>query len=235
MKKLGLNGAMLFGRTHDRDLDDRANEPIFEVAAALRAPLYMHPQSPAPAVREAVYSDFGKEIEGVSATHGIGWQYEIGLQIVRLILAGMFDRHPAAGRHGTLVVFFYLDRLEGMARVAKRRGNAGSDGYVVGLARSKGDRATSSNAVMSFVVSDAIDIIKEALLYNVRLDWDDAPLRRLFERRLEMTCSLLWLSCSSFPRLLHCVHSAPETHHCEAQERSQNTGVSSTEKKRHHE
>lgn len=43
--KLGLNGAMLFGRTRDRNLDDPANWPIFEAAAALRAPLYLHPQS----------------------------------------------------------------------------------------------------------------------------------------------------------------------------------------------
>lgn len=36
---------------------------------------------------------------------------------------------------------------------------APGDGYVVGLALSKGDRATSSNAVMSFVVSDAIQLV----------------------------------------------------------------------------
>jgi uncharacterized protein len=122
VKKLGCNGAMVFGRTRDRNLDDRANEPIFEAAAALRAPLYMHPQSPAPAVRKAVYSGFGKEIDGAFATHGIGWHYETGLQIIRLILAGVFDRHPdlqVITGHWGEVVLFYLERLEAMARVAK--------------------------------------------------------------------------------------------------------------------
>jgi len=59
--KLGLNGAMLFGRTRERNLDHPANEPIFEAATALRAPLYLHPQSPLPAVREAIYSCFGTQ------------------------------------------------------------------------------------------------------------------------------------------------------------------------------
>lgn len=49
----------------------------------------MQPQSPAPTVREAVYSGFGKQIDGGFGTHGIGWHYETGVQIVRLMLAGV--------------------------------------------------------------------------------------------------------------------------------------------------
>ena len=52
--ELGLHGAMLFGRTRDRNLDHPDNWPIFEAAAALRAPLYIHPQAPVPAVRDAL-------------------------------------------------------------------------------------------------------------------------------------------------------------------------------------
>jgi predicted TIM-barrel fold metal-dependent hydrolase len=44
--ELGLNGALLFGRTGERNLDHPDNWPIFEAAAALRAPLYIHPQTP---------------------------------------------------------------------------------------------------------------------------------------------------------------------------------------------
>jgi predicted TIM-barrel fold metal-dependent hydrolase len=39
VQKLGLNGAMLFGRTRERNIDHPDNEPIFEAAAAWRAPL----------------------------------------------------------------------------------------------------------------------------------------------------------------------------------------------------
>jgi predicted TIM-barrel fold metal-dependent hydrolase len=120
--KLGLNGAMLFGRTRDRNLDHPDNEPIFEAAAALRAPLYIHPQSPLPAVREAIYSGFGDTVDNAFATHGLGWHYETGLQILRMVLAGVFDRHPdlqVVTGHWGEVVLFYLDRIDEMQRTAK--------------------------------------------------------------------------------------------------------------------
>ena len=49
--ELGLNGALLFGRTGERNLDHPDNWPIFEAAASLRAPLYIHPQVPQPLAR----------------------------------------------------------------------------------------------------------------------------------------------------------------------------------------
>ena len=86
--KLGLNGALLFGHTGARNLDDPANWPVFEAAASLRAPLYIHPQIPQAPVREAMYSGFGDEIDNAFATYGIGWHYESGVQFLRLALAG---------------------------------------------------------------------------------------------------------------------------------------------------
>lgn len=120
--QLGLNGAMLFGRTRDRNLDHRDNWPIFETAAALRAPLYIHPQSPVPAVREALYGGFDDEVDAAFATFGLGWHYETGVQILRMILAGVFDRFPdlqlITGHWGE-VVLFYLERIDGLARATK--------------------------------------------------------------------------------------------------------------------
>ena len=120
--QLGLNGAMLFGRTRDRNLDHRDNWPIFETAAALRAPLYIHPQSPVPAVRDALYSGNGDDVDAAFATFGLGWHYETGVQILRMILAGVFDRFPdlqmITGHWGE-VVLFYLERIDGLARVTK--------------------------------------------------------------------------------------------------------------------
>jgi uncharacterized protein len=69
--KLGLKGAKLFGRTRERNLDHPDNEPIFEAAAALRAPLYLHPQSPLPTVRDAIYSDFGAAVDGAFPRPGL--------------------------------------------------------------------------------------------------------------------------------------------------------------------
>ncbi len=122
--ELGLSGAMLFGRTRDRNLDHADNWPIFEAAAALRAPLYIHPQSPAPAVREAIYGGFGDPLDAALATFGLGWHYETGVQILRMVLAGVFDRFPdlqlITGHWGE-VVLFYLDRIDNLAGPAKLR------------------------------------------------------------------------------------------------------------------
>lgn len=120
--QLKLNGAMLFGRTRDRNLDHSDNWPIFEAAAALRAPLYIHPQSPAPGVREAIYSGYGAAADAAFATFGLGWHYETGVQILRMALSGVFDRYPElqliTGHWGE-VVLFYLDRIDNMGRVLK--------------------------------------------------------------------------------------------------------------------
>jgi uncharacterized protein len=118
---LGLNGALLFGRTRERNLDHPGNWPIFEAAEALGAPLYLHPQMSQPFVRAALYSGFGDALDAAFATHGIGWHYETGVQFLRLALAGVFDRFPdlqvVLGHWGEVVLFF-LDRADALATQA---------------------------------------------------------------------------------------------------------------------
>lgn len=120
--KLGLNGALVFGRTGERNLDHPDNWPIFEAAAALRAPLYIHPQIPQPRVRTALYAGFDDAIDSAFAMFGIGWHYESGVQFLRLALAGLFDRFPdlqvLLGHWGE-VVLFYLDRTDALAVQAR--------------------------------------------------------------------------------------------------------------------
>jgi predicted TIM-barrel fold metal-dependent hydrolase len=120
--ELGLHGAMLFGRTGERNLDDPIFRPIFETAAALRAPLYLHPQSPVPAVRQAYYSGLGDAVDAAFATHGLGWHYETGVQLLRMILGGVFDNYPdlqiVTGHWGE-VVLFYLERIAHLGDIAK--------------------------------------------------------------------------------------------------------------------
>ena len=119
--QLGCKGALLFGRTGDRNADDPAFLPIYEAAAHLRVPLYFHPQIPVRAVRDAYYSGLPGPLSLQLATGGIGWHYETGLQILRLILAGVFDRFPdlqiITGHWGE-VILFYLERIDLMSRAA---------------------------------------------------------------------------------------------------------------------
>ncbi len=119
--QLGLNGAMVFGRTRERSIDHTDFLPIFEAAEALRAPIYLHPQSPLPSVREAYYSGFAAPVNAAFATHRIGWHYDAGVQLLRLILSGVFDRFPQlqviVGHWGE-VVMFYLERIDLLSRFA---------------------------------------------------------------------------------------------------------------------
>ena len=112
--KLGMKGAMLTGRTRDIPLDAPQYNPIFETAARLKVPLYLHPQIPVKAVRDIYYTGFGDKLDTIFAAGGWGWHADAGIQALRLILSGVFDRLPdlqvVLGHWGE-VILFYLDRI----------------------------------------------------------------------------------------------------------------------------
>lgn len=108
--ELGLVGAMVFGRTGDENADHPHYEPLWEAASALRAPIYIHPQRPQRAVKDVYYSGFGDQRDSMLSSGLIGWHYETGMQLLRMILGGVFDRHPGlqviVGHWGELVLFW---------------------------------------------------------------------------------------------------------------------------------
>ena len=119
--QLGMVGALIFPRSRDRVLDDVSFRPIFDVAAELQVPLYVHPQLPPQAVRDAYYSGFSEALSYTLAAHGWGWHDHAGLAALRLILAGTFDRHPdlqlILGHWGEMLVPF-VDRTDVLSPVA---------------------------------------------------------------------------------------------------------------------
>jgi len=120
--ELGLSGAMLCGRTREKNMEHPDFFPLYETAAALGVPLYIHPQIPQRAVREVYYSGFGDPVDTAFATFGLGWHYEAGIQFIRLILAGVFDRYPALQiilGHWGEAVLFYLERMNNLGQIAK--------------------------------------------------------------------------------------------------------------------
>lgn len=124
VRGLGLAGAMVCGRTREKNIDHPAFRPILGTAAKLGVPLFIHPQIPQRAVRDAYYSGFDDSVDTAFATFALGWHYEAGIQFVRLMLAGIFDEYPdlqiILGHWGE-VVLFYLERLHSLSRVAKLR------------------------------------------------------------------------------------------------------------------
>ncbi|WP_231500297.1 amidohydrolase family protein [Saccharothrix sp. NRRL B-16314] len=122
---LGFRGAMLYGRTGDKPADSPEFDDLYGIAEKLRVPLHFHPQTPPWAVHEAYYSGLPNGVGPALATAGLGWYYDLGVQYLRMIFSGVFDRHPElqviAGHWGE-VVLFYLDHigiLQGMAKLER--------------------------------------------------------------------------------------------------------------------
>ncbi|MDR6955461.1 putative TIM-barrel fold metal-dependent hydrolase [Ancylobacter sp. 3268] len=112
--QLGLKGALLCGRTRERHLDHPALRPMLFKAVELGVPLFIHPQTPLAAVREANYSGISEQADLALSAFGLGWHYEAGLQWVRLAAAGVFDELPSLQiilGHWGEVVLFYLERM----------------------------------------------------------------------------------------------------------------------------
>jgi 2,3-dihydroxybenzoate decarboxylase len=89
MRELKFCGAMINGHTGGKYLDDRAYDPFWERAAALGAPIYLHPADPVAPLP-------------VLAGHNVlvrpmwGWGVETGSHALRIVCGGVFHRYPQA-------------------------------------------------------------------------------------------------------------------------------------------
>ncbi|WP_085245711.1 amidohydrolase family protein [Mycobacterium paraense] len=89
VRDLGFKGALINGHTNGRYLDDPSFDPLLRRAESLGVPVYIHPTDPPPAVSNAYYAPFDSALIPTW-----GWPVETGTHVLRLICAGVFDRHP---------------------------------------------------------------------------------------------------------------------------------------------
>ncbi|HEX3866741.1 MAG TPA: amidohydrolase family protein [Gemmatimonadaceae bacterium] len=90
----GFKGAAINGHQRGRYLDDVFFEPILARAEALGVPIYLHPTQPPQPVVDAWYGGFSKELSFMFANPGWGWHIETAVHVLRMVLGGVFDRHP---------------------------------------------------------------------------------------------------------------------------------------------
>jgi predicted TIM-barrel fold metal-dependent hydrolase len=118
---IGHVGTMVYGRSGDLLLDDPVYDDFFAAASELRQPVFIHPQLPSPAVRDASYRGFDATTDLALATFGWGWHLDAGLAALRLILRGTFERHPdlqvVLGHWGEMLLF-WLDRANSLSGIA---------------------------------------------------------------------------------------------------------------------
>jgi len=112
VKHIGLKGAVVNSHTQGSYLDEPRHWEIFEAAQALDVPIYLHPNTPPPAM---IAPFLPRGLDGAI----YGFAVETGLHLLRLIVAGVFDRFPrlklAVGHLGEGLPF-WLFRLDYMHR-----------------------------------------------------------------------------------------------------------------------
>jgi 2,3-dihydroxybenzoate decarboxylase len=91
--KLGFKGAMLHGLANGVFLDDKRFWPIYARAEQLDLPIYLHPSLPQADVMRIYYDDYVKDFPMV-ARPAWGYTVETATLAIRLVLSGVFDKHP---------------------------------------------------------------------------------------------------------------------------------------------
>jgi len=81
---LGLRGGLVESNVAGRPLDDPMFWPIFEAAAELGAPLFLHPNHP-------MISD---PVEAYDLVPVAGFLIDTTIVTLRLVLSGVYERHP---------------------------------------------------------------------------------------------------------------------------------------------
>jgi len=93
VKQYGFKGAMLHGLANGVFLDNKRFWPIFSRAERLDVPIYLHPSLPQADVRRIYYDDYAKDFPMV-ARPAWGYTVETATLGIRLVLSGVFEKHP---------------------------------------------------------------------------------------------------------------------------------------------
>jgi 2,3-dihydroxybenzoate decarboxylase len=113
VQNLGLKGAVINSHTRGEYLDDPKFSPIFEAAESLNVPIYIHPQTPSPRM---IAPFLERGLDGAIFGFGV----ETSLHMMRIMVAGVFDRFPklqiVVGHMGEGLPF-WLYRLDYMHNV----------------------------------------------------------------------------------------------------------------------
>lgn len=88
--ELGFKGALVNDHVQGRYLDDPDFDEVWAALAELQVPLYLHPGMPP--------ADAWHVLVGHPEMYGAlwSWQAETGGHALRVVLSGVFDRHPRA-------------------------------------------------------------------------------------------------------------------------------------------
>ncbi|KAH0432209.1 2-amino-3-carboxymuconate-6-semialdehyde decarboxylase [Colletotrichum camelliae] len=120
---MGFVGALVDAHVDGVHYDDRRFWPVFEAAADLDVPIYLHPTYPSPTQSSAYDGQYGQGAARSLGSSGFGWHQETGLAVLKLFAAGLFDELPSLkvliGHFGEMLPFM----IERIAKLSVRWGN----------------------------------------------------------------------------------------------------------------
>jgi 2,3-dihydroxybenzoate decarboxylase len=120
VRQLGFQGALINGQTNGEYLDLDKYSVFWERAAALEAPIYIHPANPVD--HPSMYAEHS-ELWGPVCS----WTFETASHALRLVFAGVFERYPKAVivlGHGGETLPFSMWRFDSRWLVCNRGGRA---------------------------------------------------------------------------------------------------------------
>jgi len=119
IQTLGARGIQIFTHVNGHPLDESQFEPLFAAMAAYDLPIWLHP------ARTAAMTDYPSEKQSrFEMWWCYGWPYETSVAMSRLVLSGIFDRHPKikiiTHHLGGMIPYFDKRIEEGMAVLGTR-------------------------------------------------------------------------------------------------------------------
>ena len=134
MDTLGARGIQIYTNVNGRPLDDPQFEPIFAAMEKYDLPIWLHP------ARTAAMKDYASEqLSRLEMWWCFGWPYETSVAMSRLVLSGVFDRHPKLKiitHHMGGMIPFFDKRIEGgMAILGGRTQTEDYTGILASLKR----------------------------------------------------------------------------------------------------
>jgi hypothetical protein len=115
VRELRFVGALVNGTTEGRFLDHESYDGLLAAAEQLDVPVYIHPHLAPEPVRQAYYAGLPAGAARAIEQGGWGWHSETAVHVLRLVLAGVLDRHPRLkliiGHMGEMLPVM-LDRID---------------------------------------------------------------------------------------------------------------------------
>lgn len=132
--KLGLKGGIISGTVNGQFLDDPKFDQIFAAADKLGTTLYLHPGVISNDQKAMLYDSkaYSQMASTMMAGAMWGWHMELGIQVLRMITAGLLEKYPnvkfATGHWGEFVPMF-VERIDGFSSIITKLPHKFSEYY----------------------------------------------------------------------------------------------------------